>query len=304
MNLLLHMSFVVVLDYLIFEYWYIFANRYSVLNFHETGFLPGRYIISGLVAGAFVYWIYILPVLLIKRVWKGYWHPRWGLLWAATAGISSIQVMQIVRNADPPLELPVAAALVAHLQVMHLIMFMVADRAIHRNLGAIIPGVRSAVLFMCGWLFWLWYSFQVTPEGSLTPHIGAAWERYLIGLLVLVLVAVGIAFRSGFQIRQFQRGDVVIPALRITIADIIDSFYSAWALFYLVIPVLHYLTRGYVTAHSNLFPLYLPGMLIPVLWSLVVMWIIILVSKSDLTWRQLRATAEHVIDRTGWMTRS
>jgi hypothetical protein len=38
-----------------------------------------------------------------------------------------------------------------------------------------------------------------------------------------------------------------------------------------------------VTAHSNLFPAFLLGLLIPLLWSLLVMWIIILVSKPEVT---------------------
>jgi hypothetical protein len=285
MSLLGHLSYLVVLDFLIFQYWYRIANRYTVLNFHETGYLPARYIISGLVAGAFIYWAYLLPVLLLKRLHPRYHHPRWWLLWSATAFISSVQVWMIVRGGTPPLSIEVTLALLLHLQLMHFITLMIAQRVTQRELGSIFPGVRSALILMGLWLFWIGYSFAVPAQGDPQPLLGSSFERYMLVLFLTGLIGVGLAFRLGIQMEVIHPSDLVIPSLNITVADILDSFYAAWALFYMVIPVVQYLVRGYVMAHSNLFPTFLLGMLLPFGWSVLVMWPIIFISKPPLALR-------------------
>lgn len=285
MNLLAHLSYLVLMDFFIFQYWYRFANRYTVLNFHESGYLPARYIISGLVAGAVVYWAYLLPVLVLKRFYRRYQHPRWWLLWSATACISSIQVWMIVRGGTPTLSVDVTCALLLHLQLLHFITLMIAQRVTQRELGSIFPGVRSALIVMGLWIFWIGYSFVVEVEGQPQPLIGSLFERYTLLLLLIGLIGVGIAFRLGIQTDFIQASDRVIPSLNITVSDVLDSFYSAWALFYLVIPVVQYAVRGYVMAHSNLFPTFLLGLLLPLGWSLLVMWPIIFISKPPLFFR-------------------
>lgn len=284
MNYLLHMSYVVILDYVIFQYWYVFANRFNVLLYDLDGFLPERYIVSGLVGGAIVYWLYLIPVMLLKRYVRGYQHPRWWLLWVATAFISTLQVgTTVLTNANPPLRFGEAVALVAHLQGVHLIMFMVARRVMLRGQGAIIPGLRPGLIFMADWIFWIWLSFAMTPSGDPQPIIGTAVERYILGLILFALITAGILYRTGYDPPNLSRDETLIPLLQIKLSDLVDGFYAAWALFYMLLPVLHYLSRGYVTAHSNLFPAFLLGLLIPLLWSLLVMWIIILVSKPEVT---------------------
>lgn len=288
MNLLFHMSYVLLLDYLIFRYWFNFANRYVVLNFAETGFLPARYIISGLVAGAFVYWAYLIPVTLLRTFAKGYWHPRWWLVWGATAAISSIQVMLIVNDyANPPVAVWPSIALVIHLQAVHFIMFMVADRAMIRGMGSILPGVRTSLVFVGMWLFWLCYSFIDNAQGNPTPLIGSALERYLLGGILLVLMVLGAGYRSGLVSQWVNADETLFAPLKIKVSDAFDGFFSAWALYYMTIPVMHYLLRGYVITHSSIFPAFLLGIVIPFVWSLLWMWVIILISKPDLwtDWR-------------------
>jgi len=277
----MHMALITVLDYALFWYWYAWANRYTVLNFHEAGFLPGRYILSGLVAGAIVYWVYLLPVTLLKTFWRGYWHPRWWLLWLATASVSSIQVMLLVRGGSPPLTLEVALVLVVHLQAVHLIMVMVGERAIHKSRGAIIPGVRSTVIFIFLWLFWLWYSFEWQSSALPRPAVGADWERAVLGACLGLALGVALAFRLGLRLPNLGWEDVVIPAFKITLSDLLDGFYSAWALYYIIVPVVHYLLRGYVMSYSGIFPTSLPQAGVILLWSAIGMWVIIAISKTD-----------------------
>jgi hypothetical protein len=280
------MSYIAVLDYLLFSYWYILANRYDVLNFHEQGFLPGRYIVSGLVAGAILYWVYLIPVGIIRRLNKRYRHPRWWLLWSATAVISSTWVMTIVRSSSvPPLELWVAVGLLVHLQLVHFIMFMVAERVMHRALGSILPGVRSAVIFLGLWLFWIWFSFHVHPNEDPRPVVGSAVERYLLALLIVIFIGAAAAYRLRWELPYLPYNTYVIAPLQITLSDAIDGFYSAWALFYITLPVIHYLWRGYVMTHSSLFPAFLLGFLVPLGWSLLWMWVIVVVSKPELLLR-------------------
>lgn len=291
------MSYITVLDYVFFQYWYVFANRYTVLNFHETGYLPGRYIASGLVGGAFVYWLYLIPTTLLKRYHPRYQHPRWWLLWMATASISSIQVMLIVRGSStPPLSLSVALGLVAHLQVMHLIMLQVAERVLVRGEGTIIPRIRPALLLIVDWFFWLWYSFHVHPQGSPHPRVGSAFERYLLGLLALGLLVFGAMFWGGYKLPYLRRKQVVIAALNVQVGDVIACFYSAWALFYVTIPVIHYLLRGYVMAHDNLFPTYLLGALLPVGWSAVMLWVVMVIERPSMR-RRLPQVARQWVGR-------
>jgi hypothetical protein len=194
--------------------------------------------------------------------------------------------MIIVRSSSvPPLELWVAIALLVHLQLVHFIMFMVAERVMHRALGSILPGVRSAVIFLGLWLFWIWYSFHIHPSEDPHPLIGSALERYVLTLLVLMLVAIAVAFRLGWDIPYLLRSTYVIPPLQVTLSDAVDGFYSAWALFYITIPVIHYVLRGYVMTHSSLFPAFLLGFLVPLGWSLLWMWVIVFVSKPALLLR-------------------
>jgi hypothetical protein len=272
------MSYIVVLDYLIFSYWYEWANRYTVLNFQETAFLPARYIISGLVAGAFVYWLYLIPLWLLKRLWPRYQHPRWPLLWGATAVISSLQVWLIVRNSEPALEVWPSLALIVHLQLLHSVMLMVADRALRRGLASILPGLRSALILMAIWIFWAAYSFFPPPPGNPQPLIGSELERLILILILGLLIQVGLAYRLG-SLRGSWADGMLIPPLRISSFDALDAFYTAWACFFLSIPVGQYLSRGYVITHSNLFPAFLLGLLLPMIWSLLGMWLIILISK-------------------------
>ena len=296
MNYLLHMSYVVVLDYLIFQYWYVFANRFDVLLFDLEGFLPERYIVSGLVGGALVYWLYLIPVSLLKKYYRRYQHPRWWLLWIATAFISTVQVMTItLTTANPALRFGESLALVAHLQGVHLIMFMVARRVMLRGQGAIIPGLRPGLIFMADWLFWLWLSFALPERIVLSkPHVGSAIERYVLGAILLVFITIGIFYRAGYDPPRLPRDRILIPLLEIRVSDLVDSFYAAWALFYMLLPALHYVTRGYVTAHSNLFPAFLLGLLIPGLWSLLVMWFIILVSKPQVSMKLPRLLLDRI----------
>ena len=273
MNVLYHMSFVVVIDYVLFRYWYMIANRFTVLNFHETAYLPARYIITGLLAGALVYWLYLIPVLLLSRFHRGYRHPDPGNLWLITAIISSIQIVKIVRGeSTPPLTFNVTAMLIIHLQMVHLIMFYAGKQLKKYPQRILIPGVMPGILAMLAWEFWLWYSFAVRIEGEPSPLIGTELERSILIGILWALIAIGLAFSAGGSLPFLKRDTVIIPDLNVTFGDLMTGFYSAWALFYLIVPVGHYLVRGYVTSHSNLFPAFLLGLLVPLIWSLVLMW--------------------------------
>jgi hypothetical protein len=280
LNFFFHMSVVVVLDYLFFRYWYVYANRFDVLLFDHDGFLPGRYIISGLVAGVFVYWLYLLPVLALNRFSRTYRHPEPGALWIATMTISSIQVFIAVRDAGtPPLDLPVTAALVCHLQLIHLLMFIIGTRLRTQPYRILMPGIEAALLFMVGWIFWIWYSFEVQVKVEPRPRIGSATERYIMLAILVIFMLLGIAYRFGWRIPFGNHQQRLFSAVDITVSDVMVSFYSAWALFYLIIPPVHYLTRGYVTDYSNLFPAFLLGLLVPLVWGLGLMWLLIWLRK-------------------------
>src|SRR5690606_35965652 len=112
-----------------FQFWFVFANRVTILNFHEKGYLPGRYFISGLVAGALIHWLYLLMVVTLKRFFQRYKHPRAWMLVPAVWMLASIHVYSIVRNVShPPLTAYEGFALVLHLAVVHLITYMVGER--------------------------------------------------------------------------------------------------------------------------------------------------------------------------------
>lgn len=290
MNFLLHMSVVVVLDYVVFLYWYAIANRYTVLNFNEQGFLPARYIMSGLVAGAVVYWIYLIPVALRRHFSKHYRHPRWWLLWVTVGFITSLQIGSLtIQQGSPPLDLEVAVALIVHLQLIHLVMFVMADLAMQNPTRILLPGIRTGVLFMMMWLFWIWYSFAVVPEGENVPLVGAVWERYVLAMVLIILIWLAMIYLGGLNLPGLPRNRVVVEPLKITVLEILRGFYSAWALFYLTIPPAHYLMRGYVIAHSNIFTAFLLGLLAPVIWSLILMWPLIWLMRPDmLSWRDIR----------------
>lgn len=286
MNLLVHMSYVVFLDYLLFRYLYLFANRYDILNFHEAGFLPARYIISGLVVSALVYWLYLIPVTLLNRFVKGYRHPHWFPLWLATALLSSIHIASMVVGASlPPLTIPVTVALLLHLQLVHLLMFIIGDDTRRTPLRLLVPGVGAGLIFMLGWLFWIAYSFVVIPslDADPQPIIGSQLERYALALLIGVLILLGLWFIRMSRLPFIPPDARLLPELSLTVNDLIIGFYSSWALFYLLIPVLHFLLRGYITAHSNLFPAFLLGILVPLGWSLLVMWVQVWLLHPD--WR-------------------
>lgn len=273
MNVLYHMSVVVVLDYILFYYWYVVANRFTVLNYHETAFLSGRYIITGLLAGAMVYWLYLIPVALLSRYQRHYKHPEPGALWLITGIISTIQLVNMVRaNSIPPLSLPVTAGLIIHLQVLHLIMFHVGSYLKRDPKRLLAVGVLPGVLLMLDWVFWLWYSFEVKMEGDPRPLIGTDAERYVLIGILWAFIVTGLAYAAGGSLPFLKRDTLIIPDLNITFGNLMSGFYSAWALFYLLFPVGHYLIRGYVIAHSTLFPAFLLGLLVPLIWSLVVMW--------------------------------
>lgn len=282
MNFLVHMALVVTLDYLFFLYWYVIANRFTVLNFHEEGFLPGRYIISGLVAGAFIYWAYLISVQLFKRLSHKYTHPRWWTLWLAAGALGGIQVFRVVTGVDslpiratPPLEAWEAIALIVHLQAIHLLTFITGQRVSHEWKRILLPGVGAGVLFMGLWLFWIGYSFFVVPEADPSPIIGTEIERFVQIIILSLGVMIGLVYLLRIDVPFVDRDKLLIPRFRISVGDVLTGFYSAWALFYLITPVVHYGVRGYVTAHSNLFPAFLLGLLVPLVWSLGVMWLVI-----------------------------
>jgi hypothetical protein len=178
-------------------------------------------------------------------------------------------------------------------------MFIVARRVMLRGQGAILPGLRPGLIFMADWLFWIWLSFALTPPKDIPrPLIGSAIERYILGAILLALITFGIFYRSGYNPPRLPRDQLLIPFLDIRFSDMVDSFYAAWALFYMLMPALHYVTRGYVTAPSNLFPVFLLGLLIPLLWSLLVMWIIILVSKPDVSMKLPRLLMDRIRSAT------
>ncbi len=290
MNFFVHMASVVVIDYLIFLYWYALANRYDVLNFHETGFLPARYIMSGLVAGAFLYWVYLIPVVMRKRFSRRYQHPRWWLLWVTVGMITSLQIANItVKQGSPPLDIEVAIALIVHLQLIHLMMFLMADLSMKDPVRIVIPGIRPGVAFMAMWLFWLWYSFAVKSEGRVVPRIGEEWERYVIGMVLIILIWLALIYLWGLNLPRLRHNTVLIEPFNITVMELLKGFYSAWALFFLTIPMVHYFVRGYVTAHSNIFPSFLAGFFVPVVWSLIVMWPLIWLMRPEMiNWREIR----------------
>lgn len=282
MNFFIHMSAVVVLDYAFFLYWYALANRYTVLNFHETGFLPARYIISGLVAGAFIYWLYLIPVALLVYFHRRYRHPRWWLLWITVGFISSLQVGSItIQQGSPPLDLEVALALVVHLQLLHLMMFVTADRITRQPNRILMPGIGAGIIFIGMWLFWIWYSFAMPPEGEPAPLVGAELERYILAMILIVLLWIALIYLWGLHLPGLPPHRILIAPLQVTVRDVLNGFYSAWALFYLTIPVIHYLGRGYVTAHSNIFGAFLPALIVVVLWSLIFMWPMIWLTHPD-----------------------
>lgn len=282
MNFFLHMSLVVALDYGVFLYWYALANRYRVLNFHETGFLPARYIVSGLVAGAFIYWLYVILVAACGYFSRRYRHPRWWMLWISAGFITSLQIANItIQQGAPPLDLEVTLGLVAHLQLVHLIMFVIADRAAKHPFRIFAPGIGSGLIFMGLWLFWIWYSFAVKPEGTPAPHVGSDLERYVLAMILIVLMWIALIYLWGLHLPGLRPTRVMIEPFAITVRDLLNGFYSAWGLYYLTIPAVHYLARGYVTAHSNFFGAFLPAIVVVVIWSLVVMWPIIWLAHPE-----------------------
>ncbi|MFP4322276.1 MAG: hypothetical protein ACLFTK_07475 [Anaerolineales bacterium] len=288
MNLLAHLSYLLLLDWLFLQFLYVLANRYTVLNFHEIGFLPGRYILSGLVVGALVYWLYVIPVAILKRVWPGYWHPRWWLLWLPLLGISSAQALVITREATTPaLALWVALALVVHLQVVHFFTLRVAERLARDERIVPLPGLGAAMAFNALWMYWVAYSFDVPATADPSPLIGTALERYIL-LLILAGSVVGLAaYRAGVGAPVFQDEDEFMPALPLSAHDIVSAFGQAWASFYLTVPVVHFMARGYVMSHGNLFPAFLLGLLVPLIWSLLLTGALLLVQKPELV-RELR----------------
>ncbi len=288
MNLLAHLSYIALLDWLLLQYLYVFANRYTVLNFHEIGFLPGRYILSGLVVGAFVYWLYVIPVAILRRVWPGYWHPRWWLLWTPVLVISSAQAVLITRqNSDPALALWVSLALALHLQVMHLFMLRVADRLAQGEQALPLPSLGAMAAFNALWMYWVGYSFDVPALADPSPLIGSPLERYIL-LLVLAGSTLGLlAYRAGVGAPVFQDEDEFMPALPLSMHDLLYAFGQAWASFYLTVPVVHFLARGYVMSHGNLFPAFLLGWVVPAIWSALLTGVLLVLRKPEIL-RELR----------------
>lgn len=281
------MSYVLLLDWLFFQFWYRLANRYEVLNYHETAFLPARYMISGLVAGAFVYWLYLIPVSIYRRMNRRYWHPRWWLLWFTTATLSSVQVVSIVKSGSPPLEMEVALLILLHLQALHLVMFMIGGDLPRQIRPSIVPGLRVALIFIGLWLFWIGYSFVDEPIGTPQPEVGTGLERYIMSLLLLSLMTFGLLYRQGAESFLLRREYRFIEGLDITLGDLIQGFFSAFTLYFLIVPIGHYLLRGYIIAHSLIFPSQLVGLLPPLIWSFSLMGLMVLLKKPSLSLRVL-----------------
>lgn len=281
MNFLAHLAYFIVLDWLFFQYLYTFANRYTVLNFGESAFLPARYIMSGLVVGAFLYWLYLVPISFLKRYVLSYWHPRWWLLWLGVAIISSIQIVSIVRRSDPALSIGVTTALLVHLQLMHFMTVMVANRIATKEDRSILPGVRPAILFIGMWLFWVGYSFTDNAQGDPAPTIGSTTERTALAALLATLLVSVMFYRFRWDSGIIPRDRIIVPLFDIAVSDLLDSFWAAWGLYYLLVPIVHYMVRGYIISHSSLFPSFLLGIIAPMGWSLIVMWGILLISKPQ-----------------------
>jgi hypothetical protein len=266
LNFSFHLAVLVILQYGFMQYWYVFANRYVVLNFQESAFLPARYAISGVVAGAFIYWLYLLPLGLIRRLWRGYQHPRWWLLWAAVVAIGGTQTLNTLRDASqPPVTLWAALMAVFNLQLYLGLTLWVASRPERGKAASLWPSPPMALMFIGLWGFWLAYSFWHEPQGEPRPLIGTPLERYALGL---VLGGLALAcLLSSLQPVQTWLAERRFSGLEARQA--LAWFFSSLAGFYLFVPVFHYLLRGYVIAHSTLFPAFFLGALVPIGWSLV-----------------------------------
>lgn len=74
----------------------------------------------------------------------------------------------------------------------------------------------------------------------------------IITLGVVIVFMVGVSFRLRLGAPYVIREQTVFQTL--TIEDMLDAFYSALGLYFLLIPLGHFLLRGYVISHSTLFP--------------------------------------------------
>ena len=259
-----HAGLVVLLDLILFYGWFAIADPQRLFLLDQPQHLPGRYMMTGLVAGGIVSFVYLSVVVGLRLTFgRRYVHPPshlvWGLLLGPTVVIVFVATTMLAR---PPALPGIAGMISATLLSTHGLALVTAVWAAYAMTRLGITTGQSAIVLVV-MLAALALIPAVPAEAGGRPLI--LWPDDLSGLLVsTVAVIVG-----GLGLALLGR---LVPALELA-PQWWQISIMTWSWYYLGGPVVHYFTTIRMASAESLMPATLGQFLVLLLVPLGVPWL-------------------------------